>query len=132
MTVLTVLVHLVCGLTALLALYYTLKQLSADLVLLGAAGLCLIVWGIESAVLAIKDVAGGAVPDPITLYGYLLTGLALPLAGAWFGVFERSRWGSLAIGVATATMMVLQMRLAQIWPGGFESALAALGAGGMA
>ena len=57
--------------------------------------------------------------DPVTLYGYLFTGLVLPLGGAWAGVWERSRWGSLAIGAVALTLMVLELRVQQIWPGGF-------------
>lgn len=119
MLVLSILVYAVCALTAVLAIYYTARDLNADLVLLGACVLVILVWAVEFAALGLRDLGGGTVPDPITLYGYLLTGLALPVGGGWLGLFERTRWGSLAIGLAVLTLMVLQMRLGQIWPGGF-------------
>ncbi|MGP9693073.1 hypothetical protein ACT3TZ_00405 [Brachybacterium sp. AOP25-B2-12] len=119
MTALAIAVYAVCGLTALLALYYCVKDLAADLVLLGAVALIAVVWVVEASALAVRDLSGATVPDPVTLYGYALTGLALPVAGAWLGFIERSRWGSVVILVVAVTTAVLQMRLPQIWPGGF-------------
>lgn len=112
-------VTVVCALTAVLALYYTLRDLSADLVLLGACALCLLAWLLAGGALALRDLGGGRVEDPVTLYGYLLTGLVLPLGAGWGAVFERSRWGSLLVGAAAVTMIVLNLRLHQIWAGGF-------------
>jgi len=119
MAVLSTLVYVVSALTALLAVYYTVRDLSADLVLLGASALTLVVWAVMGGALLARDLGGGSVEDPVTLYGYLLTGLVLPLAGGWAGLWERTRWGSLVIGAAAVTEMVLMMRLPQIWAGGF-------------
>lgn len=119
MFALTIAVHVVSALTALLAVYYTVRDLRSDLVLLGAGLFTTLIWGAEFAALLVRDLAGGDVRDPVTLYGYLLTGLALPIGGAYVSLLERSRWGSFAIGVAAATLMVLQLRVEQIWPGGF-------------
>lgn len=121
MQVLTILVYAVSGLTALLGLYYTAKEYKADLVLLGAALLTTAVWGIETVALLVRAVGGPGPQDAITLWGYALTGLVLPLAGGWLGVFERSKWGSLAICITAATLIVLQLRLVQIWPEGFSA-----------
>lgn len=119
MTVLSILVHMLCGLTAVLAVYYTVKDLSADLVLLGGSAAMLLIWLVQAVALGLRDLGGTPMTDPVTLYGYLLTGLVLPLGGAWAGVWERSRWGSLAIGAVALTLMVLELRVQQIWPGGF-------------
>ncbi|UYG16278.1 hypothetical protein BRM3_11755 [Brachybacterium huguangmaarense] len=119
MTVLVIATYVVCALTALLGVYYVVKDLAADLVLLGGCALLLIVWGVQASVLAVHDATGGVVEDPITLYGYLLSGIALPAAGIWLGFGERSRWGSAAILIVAVTMAVLELRLPQIWPGGF-------------
>ncbi len=113
-------VYVVCALTALLGVYSVVKDLAADLVLLGGCALLLIVWALQSAVLALRDATGGVVDDPITLYGYLLTGIALTAGGIWLGFGERSRWGSAAILIVAVTMAVLELRLPQIWPGGFR------------
>lgn len=118
-TILAIAVYATSALTVLLALYYVVRDLAADLVLLGACALLLVVWLIEAVTLGARDGLGGTVADPVTLYGYLLTGVALPVAGVWLGFGERSRWGSAAILVVAVTMAVLQLRLPQIWPGGF-------------
>lgn len=119
MQVLMIVLYVVCGLTAALAAYYTLRDLAADLVLLGAVALVLVVWVVLGLGLVMRDLGGGEVTDPVTLYGYLLTGVVLPIGGAWLGIWERTRWGSLAIGVVAVTLAVLAVRLEQIWPGGF-------------
>lgn len=119
MTVLVIAIYAACVLTALLAGYYVVQDFAADLVLLGACALMLVLWVAEGVFLGLRDAAGGDVSDPITLYGYLLTAVAMSLGGLWLGVVERSRWGSGAIAIVAVTAIVLQMRLPQIWPGGF-------------
>ncbi|MDO5661266.1 MAG: hypothetical protein Q4G40_01100 [Brachybacterium sp.] len=119
MLVLSIAVYASCALTVVLAIYYVAKDLSADLVLLGGAAVVFLVWLSESLILTMRHLGGVPMTDAVTLYGYLLTGLAMPLGGIWFGVGERSRWGSAAVLLAILTVGVLQMRLPQIWPEGF-------------
>lgn len=119
MTVLSIVVAVLGGLTALLGIYYTLRGFSADLVLLGACALLALGWIVLGVALGLRDLAGGGPEDPITLYGYLLTALVMAIGGGWLGVFERSRWGSLVIAVAALVSAVLLLRLHEIWPGGF-------------
>ncbi|ATG54808.1 hypothetical protein CFK41_08540 [Brachybacterium ginsengisoli] len=119
MSVLSIVVAVLCGVTALLGLYYALRELNADLVLLGASALLAVAWFVLGSALALRDLAGGDPPDRITLYGYLLTALVLVVGGGWMGLFERSRWGSLVAGLGALVSAVLLMRLHQIWPGGF-------------
>ncbi|MCS6710710.1 hypothetical protein JSY14_01240 [Brachybacterium sp. EF45031] len=104
---------------AVLGLYAVIRNLSADLVLLGGCALLGVVWTLEGLVLLGRDLGGGVDPDPVTLYGYLLTGVMLAVAGVWVGLWERSRFGSAAVLIVAVTMAVLQMRLPQIWAGGF-------------
>ncbi len=119
MSVLSIVVAVVCGLTGLLALYYTLRDLSADLILLAGALLSALVWVLLGVVLTLRDLGGGAPPERVTLYGYLLTAVVMTVGGGWMGLFERSRWGSLVVAVGALVPIVLLMRLHQIWPGGF-------------
>lgn len=119
MLALTILLSIVCVLTALLGIYYAVRDLNADLVLLGACALVALVWAVLGITLGLRDLGGGHPVDPVTLYGYLLTGLVMTLAGGWVGLWERSRWGSLVIVVVALVSLVLLMRLTQIWPGGF-------------
>lgn len=118
MGVLAVAVYALSGLTAALALLYVAKSLAADFLLLAGPAAIMLVWLIEGLVWAYLDMTVGPAPDRITLYGYLLTGLVMPLGAAWLGATERTRWGSAGIALAAITQLVLQMRLPQIWPGG--------------
>lgn len=119
MTALSIVVAVLGGLTALLGLYYALRDLSADLVLLGASAVLAAGWLVLGLALGMRDLAGAAPPERVTLYGYLLTALLMAVGGGWIGLFERSRWGSAVIAVAALVSIVLLMRLHQIWPGGF-------------
>ncbi|MBB5831392.1 hypothetical protein [Brachybacterium aquaticum] len=120
MSALSIVVAVLCGLTAALAIYYAAKDFAADLVLLGGSALTVIGWLVLGIALAVRDAMGESpAPDRITLYGYVLTGLMLSVGGAWLGMFERTRWGSVVIAVVSAVSIVLLMRLHQIWPGGF-------------
>lgn len=119
MTVLSIVVYALCGVTALLGIYYAMRDLHADLVLLGVCALLGVSWLVLGAVLGLRDLAGGNPPDRVTLYGYLLTAMVLVLGGGWMGLFERSRWGSLVAGIGPLVSAVLLLRLHQIWPGGF-------------
>lgn len=119
MLALTVAVHVICALTAVLAAYYVLRDLAADLVLLGGALLMLLVWVSICIALVVKHLSGGTPPDAVLLYGYVLSALILPIGAGWVGVWERSRYGSLAIGVAALTEMVLMVRVEQLWPAAF-------------
>ncbi|AXK45161.1 hypothetical protein [Brachybacterium saurashtrense] len=119
MTALSIVVAVLAGLTAALGGYYALRELNADLVLLGGAALLALSWVVLGVALGLRDLAGATPPDRITLYGYLLTALMLAVGGGWAGLFERSRWGSLVVGLTALVTIVLLMRLHQIWPGGF-------------
>lgn len=119
MTALSIVVAVLCGLTALLGLYYALRELNADLILLGACALLTVAWVVLGIALGLRDLGGESPQDPITLYGYLITAVVLVVGGGWMGLFERSRWGSLVAGLGALVSAVLLMRLHQIWPGGF-------------
>ena len=119
MLALTIALQVICGLTALLALYYSVKNLAADLVLLGAAALVLVMWLIMLVALIVADLGGGNPPDAVLLYGYVLSAVVLPLGAGWLALWERSRYGSVAILVMALTEMVLMVRVEQLWPAAF-------------
>lgn len=119
MTVLSIVIAVLGGVTALLGIYYALRDLRTDLVLLGACALLTLAWVALGVALGLRDLAGGNPPDRVTLYGYLLTALMMAVGGGWAGLAERTRWGSLVVGVGALVSLVLLMRLHQIWPGGF-------------
>lgn len=55
--------------------------------------------------------------DGITFVGYHLTTVTVLLAGVGWGIADRSRWGNGVFAVASATQVVLVIRLMQLWAG---------------
>lgn len=119
MSVLVIAIFLVCGLTAALSTLYAVKDIAADLLPLGAMLVVFVLWLALGVVLVVKDVSGGTPPDAVLLYGYVLSAIVVPLGAIWLGVWERSRYGSVALAVAAVTELVLVMRVEQLWPAAF-------------
>jgi hypothetical protein len=67
--------------------------------------------------LIVAKLASGQHPAALpTLIGYLIAIPFVPLAAAFWGLLERSRWGPAVIAVAGLVAVVLVVRLHQIWP----------------
>jgi hypothetical protein len=65
----------------------------------------------------VAKLASGQRPASLpTLIGYLIATPFVPLAAAFWGLLERSRWGPAVIAVAGLVAAVLVVRLHQIWP----------------
>jgi len=65
----------------------------------------------------VSMLAGGERPAGLaTLIGYLIGIPLIPVAAAFWGLLERSRWGPAVIAVAGLVAAVLMVRLHQIWP----------------
>ena len=60
--------------------------------------------------------AADARPGVAVLIGYLIAMPLVPLAAAFWGLLERSRWGPAVIAVAGLVAAVLMVRLHEIWP----------------
>lgn len=53
--------------------------------------------------------------DPILFFGYVITAIVLvPLAGGW-AFIELSRWGPTVLALAGLTVMIMILRMDQIW-----------------
>ena len=67
--------------------------------------------------LVVAKLAGGGRPASLgTLIGYLIAIPIVPVAAAFWGLLERSRWGSAVVAVAGLVAAVLMVRLHEIWP----------------
>src|SRR5699024_11329998 len=66
MTALSIVVAVLCGLTALLGLYYALRDLNADLVLLGDCAVLALAWVVLGLALGLREHGGGS--HVFTLY----------------------------------------------------------------
>src|SRR6516165_651434 len=84
--------------------------------LLVALGVLEILLLVEVGIIVAR-LAGGARPAGLaTLVGYLIAMPFVPVAAAFWGALERSRWGPAVIAVAGLVAAVLMVRLHEIWP----------------
>jgi hypothetical protein len=98
------------------ALLMTVLNRRMNVPLLAAVGVLEILLLVEVG-LIVARLAGGARPaDLSTLIGYLIATPVVPVAAAFWGLMERSRWGPAVITVAGLVAAVLMVRLHQIWP----------------
>lgn len=63
-------------------------------------------------------IGGDAPGEPVVFFFYLLACLAIPPAMAWWGKGEPGRWGSGVVAVACLVLIVLVLRVQQVWTGG--------------
>jgi hypothetical protein len=67
--------------------------------------------------LVVAKLAGGGRPASLaTLIGYLIAIPLVPVAAGFWGLLERSRWGSAVVAVGGLVAAVLMVRLHEIWP----------------
>jgi hypothetical protein len=84
--------------------------------LLAALGVLEILLLVLVAVIVARLAGGGRPAALATLIGYLVAVPLVPLAAAFWGALERSRWGPAVIAVAGLVAAVLMVRLHQVWP----------------
>jgi hypothetical protein len=98
------------------ALLMTALNRRMNVPLLAAAGVLEIMLLVEVG-LVVAKLASGARPASLpTLIGYLVATPIVPLAAAFWGLMERTRWGPAVIAVAGVVAAVLMVRLHEIWP----------------
>lgn len=72
---------------------------------------------VQVVVAAVLLARGHDVPAQGTFIGYLAGSLVVLPVGAFLGAGERSKWGSVAAGVACLTVPVLIVRMQDLWSG---------------
>ena len=98
------------------ALLLTAFNRRTGIVLLAGLGVLEILLLVQVGIVVAK-LAGGERPAGLaTLVGYLIGTPLVPVAAAFWGLMERSRWGPAVIAVAGLVSAVLMVRLHQIWP----------------
>lgn len=113
-----VLLVVVGALAAALALWSSVRAVRDDPV----AGVQLpamiaveVALAVQAVAIGVTQARGHDVADGVLLWGYVITSLLLlPLAFGWAFV-ERTRWSSVILGVAAAVVVVLQVRIWQLW-----------------
>ena len=58
-----------------------------------------------------------AVLDTWEFFGYLLVALFVPVAATIWALVDRSRWSTVVLGAAMLTIVVMLVRMLQIWTG---------------
>ena len=84
--------------------------------LLAALGVLEILLLVQVGLIVARLADGGRPASLATLIGYLCATPLVPVAAAFWGLMERSRWGPAVIAVAGLVAAVLMVRLHQIWP----------------
>lgn len=85
-----------------------------QLIAAGAVEVALVIQGV---VLAGAQLTGTQVADPVTLWGYVLVALLMMPGAAVVAFVERSRWSSVVLAFAALTVIVMEMRIWQVWQG---------------
>ena len=108
---------IVAGLAlAAYALLMTALNRRMDIGLLAALGVLEILLLVLVGLIVAKLAGGGRPASLATLIGYLIAMPLVPVAAAFWGLLERSRWGSAVVAVAGLVAAVLMIRLHEIWP----------------
>jgi hypothetical protein len=98
------------------ALLTTARNRRMGYSLLAALGVLEILLLVEDGLIVARLVDGGRPASLATLIGYLIAMPIVPVAAAFWGLLERSRWGAAVVAVAGLVAPVLMVRLHQIWP----------------
>jgi hypothetical protein len=84
--------------------------------LLAALGVLEILLLVLVGMIVARLADGGRPAGLLMLIGYLIATPLIPVAAAFWGALERSRWGSAVAIVAGLVAAVLMVRLHEIWP----------------
>jgi hypothetical protein len=98
------------------ALLTTARDRRMDVGLLAALGVLEILLLVQVGIVVARLADGERPAQLATLIGYLIAMPLVPVAAAFWGLLERSRWGPAVIAVAGLVAAVLMVRLHQIWP----------------
>jgi len=102
---------------ALIALITTIRNRPIGVVLLVGLGLLEVALLVQAVIAIVRLIGGEQVGETVVFLGYLATTVVVPLFGAYWGMAERSRWGTGVVAVACLALPALTGRLLQLWQG---------------
>ncbi|GAB2601854.1 hypothetical protein [Pseudactinotalea suaedae] len=104
-----------CGLLALWAGIWALRDRAVILKQLIAGGVVLVLLLVQ-AVGAIIELAGGReLAEPPVFWGYVIVAVLLLPAAAVVAIAERTRWSSVTLVVIALAVLVMELRILQLW-----------------
>lgn len=110
-----VVVMVIAGAVGVWALVSALRNRQASPALIIASGVLLAALLVQLVLSIIAVAIGGSASDPVLFFGYLITAVVLvPLAGFW-AFAELSRWGPIVLVAAALTVIIMEVRVEQLW-----------------
>lgn len=104
-----------CGLLGLWAGVWALQDRAVILKQLIAGGVVVALLLLQ-AVGAVVSLSGGhTLAEPAVFWGYLVVAVLLLPAAAVVAIAERTRWSSVALLIVAVTLLVMELRVIQLW-----------------
>ncbi|GGM76431.1 hypothetical protein GCM10010106_23690 [Thermopolyspora flexuosa] len=100
---------------ALIALITTIRNRPVGLVQLVGLGLLEVALLVQAVIAIAKLISGVEIGQTVVFLGYLASTVVIPIFGAYWGMIERTRWGSGVVAVACLALPALVGRLLQLW-----------------
>ncbi|MGO4384809.1 hypothetical protein [Specibacter sp. RAF43] len=94
-----------------------LKKKPNDITILALAGVELLILVYAAASLVRLAAGASLAGEAWEFWGYILTAAALPIAGFYWAMMERTFWSNYVMGAVGVTVVVMMARMAQIWYG---------------
>lgn len=110
-----VLVSVLCAVLGVWATVFAVGDRAVVLRQLIAGGVVVAALVVQGVVIAVLQLGGTQVVDAVTLWGYLFVALLLLPGAAVVAFVERTRWSSIVLAVAAATIIVMEIRMWQLW-----------------
>ncbi|WP_156743273.1 hypothetical protein [Occultella aeris] len=104
-----------CLVLAVWALVLAVRNTSVTFNQLIGAGVIEVALIAQMIVAGVSLGGGHELGDPVTFWGYLITALVMMPVAAVVAFAERSRWSSVVLAVAGAVLIVMQIRVNQVW-----------------
>lgn len=111
-----------CGLLALWAGIWALRDRAVILKQLIAGGVVVAVLLVQAVGAIIAQAGGRELAEPPVFWGYVIVALLLLPAAAVVAIAERTRWSSVALVVIALALLVMELRIIQLWSMGAGAA----------
>lgn len=102
---------------ALVAVVTAIRNRPIGIVLLAGLGLLEVALLVQAVIAIVKLIGGAQIGNTVVFLGYLITTAVIPVFGAYWGMAERTKWGTGVVAVACLAIPALVGRLLQLWSG---------------